>query len=166
MLYLDEVAEAREDVLVVLHPLSDHRKELWVDRLDTRLTAAPGFHLFASFNPGYRRGVKDLKPSTRQRFVTVSMTYPATDVEAEIVAHESGCPAATAKKLVGMARKIRSLDELALAETASTRLLIAAGRLMQQGLEPRLACRIAVIEPLSDDAEVLQPLRDLANLTF
>ena len=166
VLYLDEVAEAREDVLVVLHPLADHRRELWIDRLDERLTVASGFQLMASFNPGYRRGVKDLKPSTRQRFVSVAMTWPAVEVEAEIVAHEAGCGAATAKKLVSLAKKIRGLDEMALAETVSTRGLISAGRLIQGGLEPRLACRVAVIEPLSDDLEVLVPLRDLANLAF
>lgn len=166
VLYLDEVAEAREDVLVVLHPLADHRRELWIDRLDERVTVGTGFQLMASFNPGYRRGVKDLKPSTRQRFVAVSMTYPGADAEAAIVAHEAGCSDSVAKKLVGLARKIRGLDELALAETVSTRVLIAAGRLMQAGLEPRLACHVAIIEPLSDDVEVTAPLRDLANLAF
>lgn len=166
VLYLDEVAEAREDVLVVLHPLADHRKELWIDRLDQRLPAAPGFQLVASFNPGYRKGVKDLKPSTRQRFVTLSLGFPSAEVEAEIVARESGCSAAVAKRLVGLAKKIRGLDDLALPETASTRLLVAAGRLMAAGLEPRLAGMIAVVEPLSDDVEVLAPLRDLVSLTF
>jgi len=166
VLYLDEIAEAREDVLVVIHPLADHRRELWVDRLDERVRAQPGFHLIASFNPGYRRGVKDLKPSTRQRFVSIAMNYPEAELEAEIVEHESGCTAATAKKLVSLAKKVRSLDELSLAETVSTRLLIAAAGLIVKGLEPRLACHVAVIEPLSDDPEVLVPLRDLANLVF
>lgn len=166
VLYLDEVAEAREDVLVVLHPLADHRKALWIDRLDLRLEAAPGFLLVASFNPGYRKGVKDLKPSTRQRFVTIGMSYSPAQVEIEIVTRESGCTAAVAKRLVALARKIRGLDDLALPETASTRLLVAAARLITAGLEPRLACTIAVVEPLSDDVEVLAPLRDLVSLAF
>lgn len=166
VLYLDEVAEAREDVLVVLHPLADHRRELWIDRLDERLPAAPGFLLVASFNPGYRKGVKDLRSSTRQRFVTIGMSWPPAEVEAEIVARESGCAAAVAKRLVALGRKIRGLDDLALPETASTRLLVAAGRLVAAGLEPRLACTIAVVEPLSDDEEVLAPLRDLVSLAF
>ncbi len=166
VLYLDEVAEAREDVLVVLHPLADHRRALWIDRLDLRLVAAPGFLLVASFNPGYRKGVKDLKPSTRQRFVTIGMTYPSAAVEAEIVAREAGCTAAVAKRLVALGRKIRGLHDLALPETASTRLLVAAGRLVAAGLEPRLSCTVAVVEPLSDDDEVLAPLRDLVSLAF
>lgn len=166
VLYLDEVAEAREDVLVVLHPLADHRRALWIDRLDERLPAAPGFLLVASFNPGYRKGVKDLRPSTRQRFVTIGMGWPPAEVEVEIVARESGCTAAVAKRLVALARKLRALDDLALPETASTRLLVAAGRLVAAGLEPRLACVIAVVEPLSDDEEVLAPLRDLVSLAF
>ena len=166
VLYLDEIAEAREDVLVVLHPLADHRRELWIDRLDERLVGGDGFQLMASFNPGYRRGVKDLKPSTRQRFVAVAMGYPAAEVEADIVAHESSCTEGVAKKLVALARKIRRLDELALAETVSTRVLIAAGRLIHAGLEPRLACHVAIVESLSDDIEVTAPLRDLANLAF
>jgi len=166
VLYLDEIAEAREDVLVVLHPLADHRRELWVDRLDERIAIEEGFQLIASFNPGYRRGAKDLKPSTRQRFVSVPMTYPEADVEAEIVMHESRCSEAVAKRLVGLARKIRRLEDLALTETPSTRALIAAGRLIQCGMEPRLACHIAIVESLTDDLEIIEPLRDLANLAF
>ena len=166
VLYLDEIAEAREDVLVVLHPLADHRRELWVDRMSQPLTVAPGFQLIASFNPGYRRGAKDLKPSTRQRFVSVSMNYPVPDIEAEIVGRESGSDSALARRLVSFANKVRHLDQLSLAETVSTRLLIAAGRLIKAGLEPRLAAHTAVVEALSDDPDVLVPLRDLANLSF
>lgn len=166
VLYLDEVAEARDDVLVVLHPLADHRRELWIDRRSERLVAAPGFQLVASYNPGYRRGAKDLKPSTRQRFVAVALEYPQPAVEAEILAVESGCDGATAKKLVTFARKVRDLPELALPETVSTRLLVHAARLIRAGMEPRLACQVAIVEPLSDDAEITQPLADLAALVF
>jgi nitric oxide reductase NorQ protein len=166
VLYLDELAEAREDVLVVLHPLADHRRELWIDRLDAALPVGPGFQLVASFNPGYRRGGKNLKPSTRQRFVAIAMTYPAPEVEAQIVAHEAGCDAAVAKRLVALAAKIRGMEALVLTETVSTRALIGAGRLIRDGLEPRLATHIAVVETLSDDPEVTAPLRELANLVL
>ncbi|MFN7953715.1 MAG: CbbQ/NirQ/NorQ/GpvN family protein [bacterium] len=166
VLYLDEVAEAREDVIVVLHPLADHRRELLIDRRDERLVAPPAFQLVVSFNPGYRKGLKDLKPSTRQRFVGIAMDYPPAAVEEEVVRVEAGCEAATAKRLVALARKVRSLDELALPETASTRLLVAAGRLIRSGLAARIACDVALIQPLTDDPETVRALRDLASLAF
>lgn len=166
ILYLDEVAEAREDVIVVLHPLADHRRELFLDRRDETIVAAPGFQLVASFNPGYRRGPKDLKPSTRQRFVAIAMTYPDASIEAEIVANEAGVDPGVAKRLVAFARKIRELNEAGLAETASTRLLVAAARLVRGGVPPRTACRVAVVEPLTDDPTTAQALGDLADLAF
>jgi nitric oxide reductase NorQ protein len=166
ILYLDEVAEAREDVIVVLHPLADHRRELFVDRHDEALVAAPGFALVASFNPGYRRGPKDLKPSTRQRFVAIAMSYPAAAVEAEIVEKEAKVDASTAKRLVALAGKIRSLHEADLAETVSTRLLVSAARLVRAGVPPRAACRVAIVEPLTDDASTIRALGDLADLAF
>lgn len=164
ILYLDEVAEAREDVIVVLHPLSDHRRELFIDRRDERVVAPSGFMLVASFNPGYRRGPKELKPSTRQRFVAIQFDYPEPAVEAEIVAAESGLDVKTAKRIVAMARKIRSLSELGLAETVSTRLLVAAGRLVVAGLTPREACEAAVVQPLSDDPTTLAAMHDVVSL--
>lgn len=164
ILYLDEVAEAREDVIVVLHPLGDHRRELYVDRHDETLVAPPELMLVASFNPGYRRGPKDLKPSTRQRFVALALDYPAEPIESEIVATEAGVEPSTARKLVAVARKIRSLSELGLAETASTRLLVAAARLVRAGLPPRIACKVAVAEPLSDDPVTLQAMQDVIDL--
>jgi nitric oxide reductase NorQ protein len=166
LLYLDEIAEARDDILVVLHSLADHRRELWLDRRDERLQAAPGFQLIASYNPGYRRAARDLKPSTRQRFVALSLTYPGPDVEAEIVATETGCTPKLAKGLEGLAHKIRSVHELALNETVSTRLLVHAARMVAAGMDPRAACHVAVVEPLSDDAEVVQALRDLVSLAL
>ncbi len=166
ILYLDEIAEARDDVLVVLHPLADHRRELFVDRRSERLVAAPGFQLIASFNPGYRRGSKDLKPSTRQRFVAVSLDYPDPPVEAEILMAEARVDAPTAKRLVTFARKVRDLRELALPETASTRLLVHAARLIGAGMEPRLACEVAIVQPLSDEYDVTTALADLAALVF
>lgn len=166
VLYLDEVAEAREDVIVVLHPLADHRRELLLDRRDERLVAPAGFQLVASFNPGYRKGLKDLKPSTRQRFVGIAMDYPPGTVEEEVVRVESGCENGAAKRLVALARKVRTLDELALPETVSTRLLVAAARLIRAGLPARTACDVAVVQPLTDDVETVRALRDLVSLAF
>lgn len=164
ILYLDEIAEAREDVIVVLHPLSDHRRTLHLDRHDETLAAPAGFMLVASFNPGYRRGPKDLKPSTRQRFLALCLDYPEAAVEAEIVQREGGVDAKTARRLVALGHKIRSLSELGLTETASTRLLIAGARLIAAGLPPRSACRAAVVQPLSDDPTTLRAMQDVVDL--
>ncbi len=166
VLYLDEVAEARDDVLVVLHPLADHRRELWVDRRSERIAASPGFQLIASFNPGYRRGSKDLKPSTRQRFVTVAMGYPPAAVEIEVLIGETSCDAGVAKRLVAFATKVRGLHDLALPETISTRLLVHAARLIATGMDARLACEVALVQPLSDEHDVTKALIDLAALMF
>lgn len=166
VLYLDEVAEAREDVIVVLHPLADHRRQLHIDRLDQTLDAGPGFMLVASYNPGYRRGLKELKPSTRQRFVAIRFGYPPAEVEAEIVEAEALLEPAVARRLVALAGKIRTLEELGLAETVSTRLLINAGRLIGAGVPPRRACAVAVVAPLSDDVETQHALQDLVDLAL
>jgi nitric oxide reductase NorQ protein len=166
ILYLDEVAEAREDVLVVLHPLADHRRELFLDRRDETIQAAEGFQLVASFNPGYRRGPKDLKPSTRQRFIGIAIRYPEAATEIEIVATEAGVEASVAKRLVSLGHKIRGLTEAGLAETASTRLLIAAARLIRAGIPPRTAARAAIVEPLTDDEVTVRALGDLCDLAF
>lgn len=166
ILYIDEVAEARSDVVVVLHPLTDHRRRLIVDRHDEVLEAKPGFMLVVSFNPGYQRGLKELKPSTRQRFVGLSFAYPAADVEQAIVLGETHAKPPVVRALVALAGKMRSLDTLGLAEVPSTRLLVDAARLIDRGLDPRLACRVAIIEPLTDDAELARALQDLANLVF
>jgi len=146
--------------------MADHRRELFVDRHDEALRASEGFALVASFNPGYRRGPKDLKPSTRQRFVAIGMHYPDPSIEAEIVARETGTEASVAKRLVTLATKIRTLDVAGLAETASTRLLVAAARLVMAGVPPRAACRAAIVEPLTDDAATIAALGDLCDLAF
>lgn len=164
ILYLDEVVEAREDVVVVVHSLADHRRQIYLDRLNETLTAPPEFMLVISFNPGYQRGFKELKPSTRQRFVGLSFRYPDPEVEAEIVAQESGVDLATAQRLVTFAGKVRNLQEFGLSATASTRLLAHAGRLMHTGMPPRTACRVGVIEPLTDDDDIRSALQDTANL--
>jgi len=120
--------------------------------------------LVASFNPGYQRGYKELKPSTRQRFIAVTFTYPEAKFEAEILISESGVDEETAKRLVSIGNKIRNLKELGLTETVSTRLLVDAGKLIHSGLPKRLSVKTAMIEPLSDDDEIIDALTDLANL--
>ena len=166
ILYLDEVAEAREDVVVLLHPLTDHRRQLFVDRNDEVLTAPPEFMVVASFNPGYRRGLKELKPSTRQRFVSLHFDYPPEDAEAEVLAGETGIDAKQARRLVAWAKKVRSQDALGLAETVSTRLLVMAARLMASGLAPRVACQVTLVQPLTDDPPTASALQDLVDLSF
>ena len=166
VLYLDEIAEARQDVIAVLHPLSDHRRQLFLDRRDETLTAPAEFMLVASYNPGYQQRLKDLKPSLRQRFLGLSLGYPEKSIETEIIARESGVDASIAAKLVALAHKLRNLQELGMTEVVSTRLLVSTARLIHAGLGPRLACDVGVIQPLSDDAEVVTALRELAALHF
>jgi nitric oxide reductase NorQ protein len=166
VLYLDEIAEGREDVIVVLHGLGDHRRMLYLDRIDQTLTAPAEFMLVASFNPGYRRGLKELKPSTRQRFVTLAFDYPTPDHEAEILCAETGLDATHAKRLVTLARKVRALDELGLRETVSTRLLVNAGHLIRQGMPPRAAAGAAIVQAVTDEPATARALQDLADLVF
>ena len=164
ILYLDEIAEARPDVIVAIHSLTDHRKELYIDKLGVTIKAHVNFMLVASFNPGYQKGYKELKPSTRQRFVALSFNYPKPKDEAEIISNESELELAISGKLVSIANKIRNLTELGLTETVSTRLLVDAAKLIQTGLPKRLAVRVAVVEPLTDDLEIISALVDLCDL--
>ncbi len=164
IIYLDEIAEARPDIIVAVHSLTDYRRILYIDKLGTELVAHEQFMLVASFNPGYQKGFKELKPSTRQRFVSLTFNYPVEKTEREILVNESGVDESTAKKLINIGNKIRNLTELGLTETVSTRLLVDAGKLIRSGLPPRLAVKSAVVEPLSDDEETLEALTDLANL--
>jgi nitric oxide reductase NorQ protein len=166
VLYLDEFAEARSDVLVVIHPLSDHRRRLFVERHDEELEAAPGFMLVASYNPGYQRGLKELKPSTRQRFVTLAFDYPAPAVELEILQQETGIDARSARALVALLGKLRAADTLLLTAAPSTRLGVSAARLIRAGVAPRAACEASIIEPLTDDRQIAAALRDLVALVF
>ncbi|MDH4017470.1 MAG: CbbQ/NirQ/NorQ/GpvN family protein, partial [Actinomycetota bacterium] len=166
ILYLDEFAEARSDVVVVVHPLADHRRTLHLDRHDETLVAPDDFMLVVSFNPGYQSGLKDLKPSTRQRFIALSFDYPSADVECEIVVGETGIDEGRAKRLVALASKLRELETLGLAERPSTRLLVNAARLLEAGTPPRAACDHAIVEALTDDLEVAAGLRDLIALVF
>ncbi len=164
ILYLDEIAEARPDVIVAIHSLTDHRRELFIDKLGETIQAHPDFLLVASFNPGYQKGFKELKPSTRQRFVALSFGYPQPKVEAEILVAETGVPKEVAQKLVAIGNKIRNLTELGLTETASTRLLVDAAKLIHSGLPKRLAVHVAVVEPLTDEEETIRALKDLCDL--
>ncbi|MAL21769.1 MAG: AAA family ATPase [Xanthomarina sp.] len=164
VIYLDEIAEARPDVIVAIHSLTDHRKELYIDKLGKTIKAHPDFMLVASFNPGYQKGFKELKPSTRQRFIALAFNYPNEKDEAEILIYETQIDASTAKKLVAIANKIRNLTELGLTETVSTRLLVDAAKLIHTGLGKRLAVRVAVVEPLTDDIEITEALSDLCDL--
>ena len=164
IIYLDEIAEARPDVIVAIHSLTDHRRELFIDKLGETVKAHEDFMLVASFNPGYQRGFKELKPSTRQRFVATSFDYPDAKTEAEILINETEVAIDIAKKLVNIATKIRNLTELGLTETVSTRLLVDAAKLINSGLPKRLSVQVAVVEPLTDDLEVVEALKDLCDL--
>ncbi|MDQ3264405.1 MAG: CbbQ/NirQ/NorQ/GpvN family protein [Myxococcota bacterium] len=164
--YLDEVVEARQDTVVVLHPLTDHRRTLPIDKTGEQIDAAPGFQLVISYNPGYQRMLKDLKPSTRQRFVALDFDFPPAQREAEIVQHEGGCDGPTASALVSLGQRFRQLQDRGLAEVPSTRLLIAAARLIRSGIAERPACYAALAAPLSDDPSLVAAMRDVIDATF
>ncbi|MFT4547885.1 MAG: nitric oxide reductase NorQ protein [Verrucomicrobiales bacterium] len=164
MLYLDEIAEARSDAIVAIHSITDDRRELFLDRTGETLQAGPDFICVGSYNPGYQRSMKELKPSTRQRFVGLNFGFPQADVEIEIVCHESGVDEKTARALVGIADKSRGLTELALLESVSTRLLVDAGKLIAGGLPPRLASHAAIAEPITDDPDALIAIKQVIDL--
>ncbi|MEM9576881.1 MAG: CbbQ/NirQ/NorQ/GpvN family protein [Pseudomonadota bacterium] len=164
--YLDEVVEARKDVTVVLHPLTDDRRILPIDRTGETLEAAEGFMLVASYNPGYQNILKTLKPSTRQRFLSVSFDFPPADQETAIVVQESGLDDARCRNLVRLAGKFRALKGQDLEEGVSTRLVIYAATLIQRGMGVEQAIHVAMIEPLSDDEDVQQGLRDIVMTVF
>jgi nitric oxide reductase NorQ protein len=161
--YLDEVVEARQDTTVVLHPLSDHRRQLPIDRLGVSLEAAPGFCLVISYNPGYQSVLKDLKDSTRQRMVAIDLDFPPPDVEEKVVAHEANANPDLAAHLVRLGQAIRRLDNAGLREVASTRVLISAGKLVAEGVGLRDAARAAVTGPLTDDGLLAIGLNELVD---
>lgn len=164
--YLDEVVEARQDTVVVIHPLTDDRRVLPIDKTGELIEAAPGFQLVISYNPGYQHAIKDLKPSTRQRFVTLDFDFPPAAVEAEVVRHEGGVEKGTAKSLVELARKIRRLKDQGLAEGPGTRLLVSTARLIASGIPAAEACRAALVGPLTDDPDLVGAIGDLVGATF
>jgi nitric oxide reductase NorQ protein len=159
--YLDEIVEARKDTTVVIHPLTDDRRILSIEKKGEVLSAHPDFMLVISYNPGYQSVLKDLKQSTRQRFVGLQFDYPDAENEARIVASEGGIDASTARRLVTLAGKIRNIREQGLTEGASTRLLIYAALLIRRGIELKTACRTAVCQPLTDDERLQETLEDL-----
>jgi nitric oxide reductase NorQ protein len=159
--YLDEVVEARADVLTVLHPLTDDRRTLPLDRLGEEVKAQENFLVVISYNPGYQSVTKELKESTRQRFVSIPFDYPEEDVEAEIVAAESGCTLELAAQLVKLGRGSRNLRAHGLAEGASTRMLIYAGKLVVAGLPMKEACEATLVGSLTDDPEMAKALGEL-----
>ncbi len=164
--YLDEVVEARQDTIVILHALTDHRRILPIDKTGETVQAAPGFQLVVSYNPGYQRMLKDLKPSTRQRFVAMDLDFPPAEKEASIVVQESGADEVVARSLVDLAHRIRSLRDRGLAEVPSTRLLIATARLVHKGIPVKDACYAGLVSPLSDDESLVGAMHDLVDATF
>ncbi len=164
--YLDEVVEARKDVTVVLHPLTDDRRILPLDRTGETLEAPPDFMLVVSYNPGYQNILKTLKPSTRQRFLAVEFDFPKPEHEIPIVATESGLPEARVAPLVRLANALRALKGQDLEEGVSTRLLVYCATLIQSGMKPERAIRAALIEPLTDDPDVRAGLLRVADVTL
>jgi len=160
--YLDEVVEARKDTVVLIHPLSDDRRELTLDKLGTVLPAHPDFLLVVSYNPGYQSLLKEMKPSTRQRFVALEFGFPPPDIERRVVAAESGLDPERVRRLVELGAAARGLTEYGLSEGVSTRLLVYAAQLMASGLDDSLACRVAVVGPATDDPELARALDELA----
>lgn len=152
--YLDEVVEARKDTIVVIHPLTDDRRIIPIDKLGVMLKAPEEFMLVISYNPGYQSVVKDLKQSTRQRFVSIDFDYPPADLEMQIVAHESGVEQEMARQLVEIGARIRNFKHHGLEEGVSTRLLIYAGKLVHEGIEPKKACQLAMVAPITDNPDL------------
>jgi nitric oxide reductase NorQ protein len=164
--YLDEVVEARQDTVVAIHPLTDDRRLLPLDKRGELVAAHPDFQLVVSYNPGYQNLMKELKPSTRQRFVTIAFDFPPRDIEVAIVCRESGVEPPVATNLVKLAERVRRLRDRGLVEVASTRLLVHAGCLIAAGVEPRDACEAAIAGPLSDDPELHAAVMDLVAMAL
>lgn len=164
--YLDEIIEARKDTTVVLHSLTDHRRELHIERTGEVIKAHKDFVLVVSYNPSYQNVMKGLKPSTRQRFVGMSFDYPETEKEIEILVHESKIDQETASQLVKLATDIRRLTDLDLKAAVSTRLLIYTGKMLTSGCNINKACRHCIIEPLTDEPETVKALEQLVHAYF
>ncbi|MBB1270084.1 CbbQ/NirQ/NorQ/GpvN family protein [Shewanella sp. SR44-3] len=164
--YLDEIIEARKDTTVVLHSLSDHRRELHLERTGEVIKAHKDFMLVVSYNPGYQNMMKGLKPSTRQRFVAMSFDYPTPEKEAEILVHEAGITTELANTLVKLGADIRRLSDIDLKAAVSTRLLIYAAKMMSSGCHAQMACLHCIIEPLTDEKQTIAALSQLVNAHF
>jgi nitric oxide reductase NorQ protein len=163
--YLDEVVEARQDTTVVIHPLTDNRRVLPLEKKGELVHAHPDFQLVISYNPGYQSLMKDLKQSTKQRFGALDFSYPAHEIESEIVAHETGISKDIAGKLVSVAERARNLKGHGLDEGISTRMLVYAGNLIAKGVEAKNACRVALVRPITDDPDMRDAL-DAAVTTY
>jgi nitric oxide reductase NorQ protein len=161
--YLDEVVEARKDTVVIIHPLTDDRRRLPIDKLGTIVTAPPEFMLVVSYNPGYQSILKDLKQSTRQRFVAMEFDYPSPEAETDIVAKEGGIEASVARDLVTIGQKVRNLRGHGLEEGVSTRLLIYAAQMIAKGIEPVNAAEVALCSPITDDRELQRSIREIVT---
>jgi len=164
--YLDEIVEARKDTIVLIHPLTDHRRILPIDKKGEIIEAHPDFLLVISYNPGYQSVLKDLKHSTRQRFVSIDFDYPPRDKEAQIIAHESGTALDVAMDLAKLGEKVRHLKASGLEEGVSTRLLVYAGQLIGRGVPPRRACEVSVSKSLTDDLESQRAIDELVCSIF
>ena len=164
--YLDEVVEARKDTTVLIHPLTDHRRVLPIEKRGQIVEAREGFLLVISYNPGYQSALKDLKHSTRQRFISLEFTHPRKELEAKIIAHESGVNEETASDLAKLGEKVRNLREHGLSEGVSTRLLVYTGKLIQKGIPPRRACQVGVVWALTDDQDVQRSIEEVASSIF
>ena len=162
--YLDEIVEARKDTTVLIHSLTDYRRMLPVEKLGETLDAHPDFLLVISYNPGYQSVLKDLKPSTRQRFVSLDFDYPDVERETRIVARESGIDEASAERLSVIGERVRNLREHGFEEGVSTRLLIYAAKLITRGIEPRRACDLAIARSVTDDEEVVQAINEIVDV--
>jgi len=164
--YLDEVVEARQDTTVVIHPLTDHRRQLPLEKKGELVNAHPDFQLVISYNPGYQSLMKDLKQSTKQRFGAIDFDYPNAEVESEIVMHETRVDKATADKLVQIAHRARNLKGHGLDEGISTRLLAYAGQLIARGVDPKAACQMTLVRPITDDPDMRDTLDAAINTYF
>jgi nitric oxide reductase NorQ protein len=161
--YLDEVVEARKDTIVLIHPLTDDRRILPVEKRGTILQARDEFMLVVSYNPGYQSVLKDLKQSTRQRFIGLEFDYPPAPLEADILMHEGNIDEQTARDLVLIGEKVRNLKGHGLEEGVSTRLLVYAAQLVSSGIHPHLACEVAISSPITDDSELQRSIREIVT---
>lgn len=164
--YLDEIVEARKDTTVLIHPLADHRRVLPVEKQGLVLEAKQGFQLVISYNPGYQSALKDLKDSTRQRFIAIEFSPPPREAEAAIILQEAECTELQAESLAKLGEKIRNLQDHGVKEGASTRVLIYAGKLMAHGIAPRRACHVAVVWGITDDHEVQRSIQEVVTSIF
>jgi nitric oxide reductase NorQ protein len=164
--YLDEIVEARKDTTVILHALTDHRRILPIERLGSTLAAHPDFMLVCSYNPGYQSGIKDLKPSTRQRFVTLAFGYPEPQREQAIIAHEASIDDELAGSLAFLGARLRNLDDADVIDGPSTRLLVYVGVLIRNGIGARRACEAALVQALSDDRDIQDAIREVTDAVF